>query len=207
MTKRKRSLLWVILIILISIGSFGFSKAPDPTLQDEFPNDDGWIEVTIYAEALMFDGFNAGEFFWLPAQALLPITNEAGSPYWRVHGDDAYTVYKSEGTFGGGIGTWDIILPVMWSVNAYLHPDCSVDFFLDVVTYPGVGIACAPIVGCITEPTPAETFPGPIFNLDTNETTMAVISWNEIPNTTGEITLFVESMTAGGACNVAQYLP
>jgi len=206
MMKRKRSLLWIILIVFTSIGLFGFSNSPDPILQDENPNDDGWIEVTIFAEAHMYDGSNAGYVVWYPTQALLPITHEGTSGHWRVHADDAYTVMKTEGTWGGGIGTWDIIQPVMWVVNGILYPDCSVEFFLDVVTYPGVGISCAPFVGCIAEPLPAETYPGPILTVPYGET-MAEASWNEIANTTGEFVIFIENMTAGEACSVAHYLP
>ena len=206
MMKRKRSLLWIILIVFTSIGLFGFSNSPDPILQDENPNDAGWIEVTIYAEAIVYDGNIAGDMVWFPTKALLPITHEGSSMYWRVHGDNAFTALKSWGTAGGGVLTWDIFQPVMWIVNGILYPDCSVEFFLDVVEYPGIGTACAPVVGCIAEPIPAETYPGPILTVPYGET-MAEISWNEIPNTTGEFVIFIESMTAGGACQEAHYLP
>jgi len=205
MANRKRNLLLIILIVIVSFGLFGFSGSPAPAIQDGDPNAIGWIEITIAAEAILYNESIAGTMVWFPSQVVLPITRGSPSSKWNVNGDTAYTALKTEGLWAGNI-TWDIIQSLVWEVNAILNPDCSVEIFIDAITYPGVGIACDPVFGCFTEPIPAEIFEGPYIKIPGGET-MGIASWNEIPGTTGELTIFIESMTAGGACNVAHYLP
>ena len=199
MTKRKKSLIWVILIVFISIGSFGFSNFPDPILQDENTNDiDGWIDIFISASLFYHGvGFNAGTYAgdltWLSAQAMLPITIQPGNDLWRVHGTTAYSSATNVGYITGetGTATHYNFHPVHWSVKAVLYPDCSVGIDLLVMNYPGVGIGCSPF-GCVSDSIPAEFFIGPKVKIPPGQN-LTVIPW-EVGGNKGSLTILIRSL-------------
>jgi len=207
MTKQKRSLLWIILIIFASLGSFGFSGSSHPALhQGNIGQPVGWIEITVAADALMYDGANSAEMSWYPVKGMTRVYKVLTSGTWEPEIITLYTVLKSDGVFGGGMGSLEMFWPVKLDIISFLYEDCSMDFFIDIVNYPGMSVACAPIVGCFPDTLPGQSYEGPIINMPAGET-MARVSWNPIPNTTGEFWIFINSLSAGDKCQESQNLP
>ena len=77
MLSRDRNILLKILLILISLSTFGFQDPPahtDPKPAiDDGPLSNGFVEVIIYGEVSSGSGASTAHFTLHPAQVLLPI--------------------------------------------------------------------------------------------------------------------------------------
>jgi len=203
MTKRRRRILWVALIIALSIASFGFSTAPAPIYQDENPADIGWIEITIAADVEM-QGALTGSMHWLPSTVLLGVTQQPSDRIWHVHPETTFSGFIAYATSPGPI-TMNLVQPLAWEVTAIVYPDCSTEVFLTAYMYPGVSTGCAPLVGCSTLSEPAAVIEGPIVNIPKGEM-FGLVPWH-FSGATGELIVIIQSMAIGGGCHFAHNLP
>ncbi len=200
MPTRKSSLLRGILIIIISVGLFGFRSSDEPPLgENQYTNLIGWVQITIHAAAGSGGGNSASYYEWFPVDVTLLISREPNSSTWIVQGKSAYTLLHSYGIFAEGEGSFQAFVPVSWVINAILYPDCTLEFVIIVVNYPGKSLACAPIVGCIEDSVPADIFLGPILKMAGNDNIVQA-DFHSINSTSGTFTIIKESMSAGGDC-------
>ena len=90
-------------------------------------------------------------------------------------------------------------VPVSWYINAILYPDCSLEFVIIVFNHPGKSLGCAPLVGCIEDTVPPDSFNGPILRMAGNESIVQA-DFQGINSTSGTFIITKEFMAAGDDC-------
>lgn len=200
MPTRKSSLLRAILIIIISVGLLGFrNSAEPPPSENQSTNFVGWVEITIQAGAASGAGNSFSYYEWFPAKATMMISRDPNSSLYIVHGGSAHTLLLSYAIFAGGEGSIQMTVPVSWYINGILYPDCSLDLIIIVFNLPGKSIGCAPIVGCIEDTVPPDSFNGPMIRMAPNESFVRA-DFQSINSTSGTFIITKDFMAAGDDC-------
>jgi hypothetical protein len=199
----------VIILAVISLGLFGFQHGPEYG-QEEINNLQGWIEFSISGSAFADDGLNTFYVVWHYERDYLPIALLPDTGHMIVLSKDLYSVMEEQGTHAEGLGTTTMMVPIQWEISGILYQDCSVEFFINEIWFPGTLVACISGFGCSLETVDPEYFTHAGSMTIPYEQGSGSIPWDTNKNiVSGDLTIIIHSMTVGDEndCSYIRQLP
>lgn len=164
----KRNTIRVVILFAFALSMLGFRFTPDrpaePVENSPSLKNYNYIDAFIWWDLLAYDGRNwiYGTSPQVPVSMQITGTDIAlDYAGGLIHDVQAFAFIPINSTHPAGITVYMGAL-VRWKISGYFYPspDCSLELTIDHYKFPGIGITCGPIIGCMSSVDPEIFAPG-----------------------------------------------